>query len=78
MGATVPLKAVSTRRLAEILGTSPKTVRRLHRQGRIRGLRLGRSFRFDVGAVLAALEERQDARPGPAPIDGAGAPPTAA
>ena len=39
-------EVLTTKEAAEYLGTSPDTVRRLARQGRLPGIRLGHTWRF--------------------------------
>jgi excisionase family DNA binding protein len=50
--------------LAYRLGVKPGTIREWHRAGRIPCRRLSRKvLRFDLAAVLAALESSRDTRP---------------
>jgi hypothetical protein len=38
--------------LGAAVGLHPETVRRMHREGRIPGLRVGRTVKYELGAVL--------------------------
>jgi len=56
-GPNGPTNTVPTSEMAQQLGATPKTIRRLVRAGRIPAYRLGRELRFVSEEVLAALAE---------------------
>ena len=51
-----PVKMLNSRQLAAMLGISVSTVYSLHRKGRIRGYKAGRSWRFQWHEVLEDIE----------------------
>jgi len=57
-------KYVSARTISEMLEICPKTVYRMHRSGRLPGLRIGRSLRFSFKEVLEFLEACSEEREG--------------
>lgn len=58
-------QAVDTQMLAEVFGTSPRTIRGWLKRGEIPGRKIGRSWYSDPGAVRERLQGRGD-RPQPA------------
>ena len=51
----LPMELFSTSELAALLKCSPRTLRKLHRRGVLRTIRVGRCFRFDYREVVEAL-----------------------
>lgn len=57
-GWVLPASLLTAEEVAGILrAPSPKTVARLRLQGKLRGVRVGRAFRYDVRDVEALIEE---------------------
>ena len=50
------MKLVTVVQLATVLGCHRQTVARLARRGRIPSFKVGRDFRFELNAVMSALE----------------------
>ena len=50
-GSTSQVLAVSTKRAAEMLGTSPKTIYRLLQRGKIKGVRILRTHLIPVAEL---------------------------
>lgn len=50
---------INTKQLAEVLKSSPQTIKRLVQQGKIPAFKLGTRYRFDLSEVLEALENQK-------------------
>ena len=65
---TVPVELLTARQVAGRLNLDPKTIERMGRTGRIPRIPVGgRAFRYDLSAVLEALEAEHAAEKG-APV----------
>lgn len=54
-------KMISADELADVLGVSPSTVRRLAASGEIPSSRIGEQYRFDLVEVKEAIKLKEEA-----------------
>ena len=60
---SLPLKALNTSQVMEVLGISRNTVRKLVASGQIRTIRVGRRILFPATAIVEFLESAEIADP---------------
>ena len=52
-------KYATPKELATLLSVSTQTIRRLTTEGKIKAVKVGKSYRYDINAVLERMEQNE-------------------